>query len=44
MLAFTAVAGLKSITFDRALKSRGNDVLVYRTGKRMRLGTANVIG
>jgi len=28
MLAFTAVAGLKLITFDRALKSRGNDVLV----------------
>jgi hypothetical protein len=27
-LAFTAVAGLKLITFDRALKSRGNDVLV----------------
>jgi predicted nucleic acid-binding protein len=28
MLAFTAVAGLKLITFDRVLKSRGNDVLV----------------
>jgi toxin-antitoxin system PIN domain toxin len=28
MLAFTTVAGLKLITFDRALKSRGNDVLV----------------
>jgi hypothetical protein len=28
MLAFTAVADLKLITFDRALKSRGNDVLV----------------
>ena len=28
MLAFTVVAGLKLITFDRALKSRGNDVLV----------------
>src|SRR6266853_1818603 len=28
MLAFTAVAGLKLITFDRALKSRGNAVLV----------------
>ena len=28
MLAFTAVAGLKLITFDRALKSRGDDVLV----------------
>jgi predicted nucleic acid-binding protein len=28
MLAFTAVAGLKLIPFDRALKSRGNDVLV----------------
>ena len=27
-LAFTAVAGLKLITFDRALKSRGNGVLV----------------
>jgi hypothetical protein len=27
-LAFTTVAGLKLITFDRALKSRGNDVLV----------------
>jgi toxin-antitoxin system PIN domain toxin len=28
MLAFTSVTGLKLITFDRALKSRGNDVLV----------------
>ena len=28
MLVFTAVAGLKLITFDRALKSRGSDVLV----------------
>src|ERR1700736_895595 len=28
MLAFTAVAGLKLITFDRALKSPGNAVLV----------------
>jgi predicted nucleic acid-binding protein len=28
MLAFAAVAGLKLITFDRSLKSRGNDVLV----------------
>jgi toxin-antitoxin system PIN domain toxin len=28
MLAFTTVAGLRLITFDRALKSRGNDVLV----------------
>jgi hypothetical protein len=28
VLAFTAVAGLKLITFDRALKSRSNDVLV----------------
>jgi hypothetical protein len=28
MLAFTAVAGLKLITFDRALKSRGSDVFV----------------
>jgi hypothetical protein len=28
MLAFTTVAGLKLITFDRALKSRGTDVLV----------------
>lgn len=28
MLAFAAVAGLKLITFDRALKSRGIDVLI----------------
>jgi len=28
MLAFTALTGLKLITFDRALKSRGSDVLV----------------
>jgi predicted nucleic acid-binding protein len=28
MLAFAAVAGLKLITFDRALKSRGNDMFV----------------
>jgi uncharacterized protein len=28
LLAFASVAGLKLVTFDRALKSRGNDVLV----------------
>ena len=28
LLAFAAVAGLKFITFDRSLKSRGSDVLV----------------
>src|ERR1700735_14448 len=28
MLAFTAVTGLKFVNFARALKSRGNDVLV----------------
>lgn len=28
LLAFAAVAGLKLVTFDRALKSRGVDVLV----------------
>jgi hypothetical protein len=28
MWAFTAVGGLKLITFDHALKSRGNDVFV----------------
>jgi len=28
LLAFASVAGLKLITFDRALKSRGADVLV----------------
>jgi predicted nucleic acid-binding protein len=28
LLAFAAVAGLKLVTFDRALKLRGTDVLV----------------
>lgn len=28
LLAFTAAAGLKLVTFDRALRSRGVDVLV----------------
>ena len=43
MLAFTAVAGLKLITFDRALKSRGNGrARCYRTAKRMRLCTARM--
>lgn len=28
LLAFAAVAGLKLVTFDRSLKSRGGDVLV----------------
>jgi predicted nucleic acid-binding protein len=28
LLAFTSVAGLKFVTFDRALKSGGADVLV----------------
>jgi len=32
LLAFAAVAGLKLVTFDRALQSRGNNVLVLHTG------------
>jgi uncharacterized protein len=28
LLAFASVAGLKLVTFDRSLKSRGSDVLV----------------
>ena len=28
LLAFTSVAGLKFVTFDRALKSRGTEILV----------------
>jgi predicted nucleic acid-binding protein len=28
LLAFAAVAGLRLVTFDRALQSRGTDVLV----------------